>query len=239
MPFEKPFKETYDAGELVYGLENERKGLMKKFGLDGPNMRTVDLTTINNYTTTGNEKASLDSKIQFARGPMKLSEKETRDEIDRFNTALKQHGKYATAVDWEPGKLKGDAASQAENEAWRRKCKGGLYYACFVKQSHVHFCVDGMNFEEVVKKNYVKEGNPVDVKDSATGAKFRAITNAELRWIYRNRDHDEVKKHVQFWTQNVGNWSTCEPPWTADAATWSQYKPSHSKNVHGREDDAL
>jgi hypothetical protein len=237
MPFEMPYKETYDPGDLVYGLEKERKSLMTKFGLDGPNMRTVDLTTINNYSTTSNEKSSLDVKLQFAQG-MKLTEKETRDEIDKFNTALASHGKYASAVGWDPGKLKGDARDQAENEAWRRKCKGGLYYACFVKRSHVHFCLDGMNVEEVVKKNYVKDSTPIDVKDSATGAKFRAITNAELRWIFRNREHKEVSDHVQFWKQESSAWKTCEPPWVTDSSTWSQYKPVHKKNVHGRDDDA-
>lgn len=240
VPFDEPYKTTYEAGELVYGLGKPRGALMSEhFKLSGPNIRTVDLSTINNYATTGDEKGSLDSKLKYARGwddPMK---KAAREEMDRFNTSLKSHGKYGSAVDWQGTGLKGSERDRAENRAWRQKCKGGLYYACFIAKTHIHFCLEGVNCEQVVKKSFVdREGTPIDVVDK--DGKFRAITNAELRWLYRNRDHVEVSSRVQFWRKEA-DWVACAPPWTGTGEKlWSQYQPRRRHNVHGRapEDDA-
>ena len=54
--------------------------------------------------------------------------------------------------------------------------------------------------------------------------KYRNITNAELRWIYRNQKVQGVRDHVQFWFEL----KPCPPPWVmGDEAVknlWKAYK---------------
>lgn len=234
MPLEPEYTDKYEEGDLVYGLESERKDLMAtKFKLSGPNIRTVSLATINNYATTWDEKQTVDSKVLYARPP--IDEAAYREEIRKFNETLKSHGKYGTAVDWKAEKSD-PLRDTKENEAWRKKCKGGLYYACFVAKKNVHFCVEGMDMPAVVNKTArSKEDNPLDIVEGEK--KMRAVTNAELRWIYRNKEHEDVKKHIQFWKKDHDSWAPCAPPWADDAKLWGSYIPKRAKNVHGRDDD--
>ncbi|MBD9355908.1 hypothetical protein [Methylomonas albis] len=238
MPFTKPFKDVYDEGDLVYGLGKPRGRLMsEKFKLSGPNIRTVDQSTINNYATTGDEQSAYESKLQYAQGWDDKKQASARKNIENFNSALKDHGKYGTAVGWET-KEKGLLRDAQENQAWRRKCKGGLYYACFVKQSHVHFCLEEMKLDEVAaKKSTNHDGDLLDIDSTNPELKMRAITSTELRWVYRNRDHGEVQRHIQFWKFNGREWEPCDPPWITDPQPWAQYKPKYKNNVHGRIED--
>jgi hypothetical protein len=70
--------------------------------------------------------------------------------------------------------------------------------------------------EAITEKNWDNEspkGTPWDQK-------VRAITNAELRWIYRHRKEADVAKRVQFWSGGA----PCKPPWEQDpniAALWN------------------
>jgi hypothetical protein len=67
------------------------------------------------------------------------------------------------------------------------------------------------------------EGPEYDSGKPGWVKKTRAITNAELRWIYRNRAKSGVQEHVQFWL----NGSPCAPPWEHSdeiKALWAQYK---------------
>ena len=88
MPFETPYKETYTPGELVYGLGKPRGSLMsEKFGLTGPNIRTVDLSTIDDYATTGDEKASHRRKKRAPRSGSSTARRRATG-----NTALRLGG---------------------------------------------------------------------------------------------------------------------------------------------------
>jgi hypothetical protein len=241
MPFEPPFREKYEVGDLVYGLGKPRAALMKdRFNLAGPNIRTVDQSTINNYATTGDEQSSYENKLNFARGWDDTQKDNARTNVGNFNSELGQHGKYRTAVNWKTTDT-GKVRDAQENRAWRRKCKGGLYYVCFVKQTHVHFCLEEMKLDEVASKTSTNdEGEKLDIDDSNPELKMRAITSTELRWVYRNRMHGEVKRHIQFWKlNNLKKWEPCLPPWVTDPLIWAQYKPKYKNNVHGRLDDPL
>lgn len=161
-----------------------------------------------------------------------------------FWAALRKfkNGKYATAMDYKrAGTTPADDA--AENDAWRKKCKGGIYHGTHVLNKTVHFCLSleqktndvvtgytDMDFSAVVKKT-----SPTDTPATATH-KLRLITPAELRWVYRHRDDESVKKNIQFWTHGaeLDKWTPCGPPWEKDdpsKALWASYKPK-SASVH-------
>jgi hypothetical protein len=161
-------------------------------------------------------------------------------------------GKYASALTFKRSDAPRHTADSAENSAWRKKCKGGIYYGTHVLNSTVHFCLSleektgdkvtgycDMDFSAVVSKT-----SPTDTPATATKEnKIRLITPAELRWVYRHRDDASVQKNVQFWTHEkmTGDdmsWVACGPPWEKDAEAtqlWSSYKPK-STNVHALSD---
>ena len=161
-------------------------------------------------------------------------------------------GKYASALTFKRSDAPDGTADSAENSAWRKKCKGGIYYGTHVLDCTVHFCLSleqktgnkvtgycDMDFAAVVKKS-----SPTDTPATATKEnKIRLITPAELRWVYRHRDNASVQKNVQFWTHGTMtgddmSWVACGPPWEKDAEAaelWSSYKPK-STSVHAKAD---
>lgn len=75
----------------------------------------------------------------------------------------------------------------------------------------VHFILDGINLKTLVQKLSL---DPLD--------DHKPFTGCELRWIYRNRYHEKVKKNVQFWLDG----RPTVAPWlrTSDAAfLWEDY----------------
>ena len=50
-------------------------------------------------------------------------------------------GKYASALTFKRSDAPVDTADSAENSAWRKKCKGGIYYGTHVLDCTVHFCL--------------------------------------------------------------------------------------------------
>jgi hypothetical protein len=165
-----------------------------------------------------------------------------------FWKTLETHnnGKYASALKFKRKDAAKGTADSAENSAWRKKCKGGIYYGTHVLKQTVHFCLSleikandkvtgfkDMDFSAVVKKT-----SPTDTAPDTTTGKIRLITPAELRWIYRHREDESVKENIQFWTHVSSDaateWKACGPPWEKDQGAkelWASYKPK-STNVH-------
>lgn len=93
-----------------------------------------------------------------------------------------------------------------ENSANKQRSKVGL--ALLAHHSiPVHFALDLLNMEEVVKKSYPGE----------TATK-RVITNAELRFVFRYRDNVKIKNSVQFWLDKVA----VVPPWDEQSTLYNE-----------------
>ena len=127
----------------------------------------------------------------------------THTSDQEFLEFVAQHQKYQSAV-----------SSKSTNEAVRRKCKAGLDWAAS-KGKTVHFALDNLDLNAVIHKA-TKGGNP-DRTATDTSPKNRAITGAELRWIYRNRYRQDVQQCIQFWVEGA----PCPPPWQADVTMTS------------------
>jgi hypothetical protein len=201
MPFHPPFREAAKPNDLVYGLAKPRTDYRQncpgfKEGFD----------VINNYRITQDDMKN---------------HPEAPEREDEFLQHVAQHPKYSSILkkDFDPW---GNPIDLHENEKIRRKCKAGLNWGTHDSQgTHVHFVLDSIGQEDVVKKSY---WSSVNGGDSGTGdLKERAVTNAELRWIFRNRHDPQVAERVQFWK----DMKPTLPPWEIDTlrSTWETYQP--------------
>ena len=218
MPFEKAnFKSEYTPGDLFYGQAGPRNSFMKKIvpaAFQGPAHGTI----INQYDIG-----------DIAHGAKLPPEQEA------FAEHIRNHGKYSMALNNE--KMVRGGANEDNKKLWRRKSKAGLSWAATVPGKTVHFCLDGYEeYVSVVHKQFDGETNN-DAKNVPFFDKSRAITNAELRWIYRNRDVPAVAETIQFWRDG----KPCCPPWVGHAQdrpnedgedrfgseeVWKLYKPA-------------
>lgn len=139
--------------------------------------------------------------------------------------ALAEHAKYRSCIDAD------------SNEAARRKCKGGIDWAVKAKRQ-IHFLLDWLDITAIVEKKKVAGYSMAGVIRTAEGKDERAITGAELRWIYRNRRAQEVQDYVQFWIAG----KPCLPPWVEDVPMgggefysknlWAGYIPRSEQQVN-------
>jgi hypothetical protein len=127
--------------------------------------------------------------------------------------------------------------TESEQHAWRTKSKAGLNWA-ISSGNHVHFILDDLNMKEVAEKTNTK-GNPDQPQGKAPLGtlqkdKVRTITNAELRWIYRHKDHSDVKDLVHFWLADKPCCPPRYPAWDSGKGkkvsgdiAWQGYAPTH------------
>lgn len=97
-----------------------------------------------------------------------------------------------------------DGESQATELLWKRGSKLGIEIVARSEQVKLHFVLDDINMEEVVRKS---------------GRYGESITASELRYAYRNWNRLEGKVH--FYDAFV----EVEAPWVKDSALWNSYKP--------------
>jgi hypothetical protein len=126
------------------------------------------------------------------------------------------------------------------NARFRRTSKAGLQWGLLVKKWNVHFIVNDLDFRDAATKpTKDKDGKPLPKGTSAGNKDSRRITYCELRWLYRHREFDIVKKNVQFWRYEEKpdpHFVAIKAPWVDDPKLWSQYNP---KNRHILQDYAL
>ncbi|OGO59659.1 MAG: hypothetical protein A2V85_12180 [Chloroflexi bacterium RBG_16_72_14] len=202
MPFNAPWRD-FEKGDLVYGIEGEWNTGRARFFTEQKLGDGPKFARIDDYPV-------LASEMQHMRG-------RRPPEAKAFVKALGGHPKYGGAV-----------SGEDDNAAVRWKSKGGLYWAIMVDPGiHVHFVLDGIEQEAVVQKSY--QGTISDVGAHEDPGKTRSVTGSELRWVYRNREHERVQERVQFWLKN----KQCAPPWHGNGAPlWAQYQPRKDYNIH-------
>lgn len=159
-----------------------------------------------------------------------------------FCNTVVNHPKYRTASVDPHLLVKGRATSQ-----WyidkpiniNRKSKAALNWLSQYKKNYnlIHFILDDINIEQVIKKNNIADcvfkdfdelllykineakANNLATKDidqlqydqsyNNESYKSRDIIGSELRWIYRHREDPNVKKSVRFWYA----FKPCCAPW--------------------------
>ena len=139
--------------------------------------------------------------------------KETLTDAERaigFKVFLEKHKKYNILERHEKKPYRPDKS--VENICLSRTSKAGLEFQIMEREGRVFFCVDELveSIPEIAqKKSY--QGN--------------SITASELRWLYRHRDHPNVKENVKFCLN--GEFISQEKVFSL--AGWETYHPKSSK----------
>jgi len=150
---------------------------------------------------------------------------------------IKRNQDYLNAFSKLPEKYTKSAINDGQKDyyAIRRKCKSILYWQLITKGLRVQFVVSGLDLEAVPQKEIVSSQIRTGRKSSEETNKNDGITDAELRWVFRNRNVDLVQKGVQFWKTSTGErYGTpipCEAPWDMPAyqGAWKEYGLSIEK----------
>jgi hypothetical protein len=198
--------------------------------------KLVQLIRVSEYLMTDaefqgaiNQVKKLYGRGLFFTGKAKRKIDEIQHLMTGYRSALQNHSKYRDYLGMTAADLLKSVARV--NQLWRKKSKGGLYYACFFSPNDivVHYCLDGLDLDKVIGKSVSSIDTP---STHAPVNKQRAITSSELRWIYRNRYIPNVRERIQFWRPNLaGFYVPCTPPWEwpiAEGGDWSQYKPTNA-----------
>jgi len=197
MPFSPAlFRTQYGVGDLFYGLAKQRDALMTHLNVPFDHAAGA---RINSYDV----------------GDVSSPAQARPSENAQFKQWLGVHAKYGKVV---------DLPTNYEWRHWRQKSKGGIEWATKTANKHVHFCLDGMMDPGIMYAITQKCWDNESPKGTPWDQKVRAITNAELRWIYRHRKEADVAARVQFWSNNAA----CIPPWEQGSVLgdlWNAYKP--------------
>jgi hypothetical protein len=231
MPFQRPWA-SIERGDLIFGLWPAKHEFKPKDGSDKDLAMPVTFF-----------RCDLDDVIE---APM-LRPPGNED----FLRNLLKHPKYHAIVNapttaahpanFVPPRIgerpkKNADYLRRENAFLRAKSKGVLWWATTVALRKVHFVLDYVDMDAVVRKNQAHHVGSRDQnfitaeqpqgKAGPGESKYRVITNAELRWVYRHRSLPAVRELVQFWSK--GN--QCAPPWEQFgwARLWRRhYLPTH------------
>jgi hypothetical protein len=151
------------------------------------------------------------------------------------------------------------AAPYQWNARFKRTSKAGLFWALFVKGYNVHFIVDkNLDYGEVVGGSKHGQGYktlqyhaqyPTDAVGSSpdtTDVEEKRITYAELRWLYRYREHATVAQRVQFWENmsTAQEYKAVPAPWSTKSdlrksSSWARYKPQMTPRTSDDDDMAV
>jgi hypothetical protein len=241
MPFNAPFKTTFTAGDLLYGLATTRSKLALRLG--------TDILTVGGPATVDQyRKSTMEVLSKTDRRAWKtfLVDNERHPRYGRYRQAIRSHGN-----DEEAFASRVNAISQ--NAAWRAKSKFGMEWTIQHQRGHVHFILDDLDMAAVITKThtFTDQHGTVLAQDSPRGKapagtdKERTITHSELRWIYRNRLNLGVQARVQFWRTVGGIVQPCGPPWENTTLTttmpsgrvltwshaWRAYRPTTERTT--------
>ncbi|EFF0785340.1 type III secretion effector GogB [Escherichia albertii] len=189
----------FQPGDIVYGLNKERNRVITLVE-SIYNLSRKDIITQNTLT---------DAVWRGMDGPVFSKDEviaERLNDVQRgisFRDFLLQHPRY---------NITDSKFSDLSNEdMWMKTSKAGLEFQTKLRDRRVIFLADCLidTVSEIVAKKG-KYGN--------------AITAHELRWVYRNRNDDQVKNNVKFFLK--GQAISHEDVFTKPG--WEQYTPKNS-----------
>jgi hypothetical protein len=228
MPTIKPFSKELLSTDMIFGTIKgiaslyevyKEQGVPVDKGNKGSSFAITDKVLVQNEKRISTPGSGF-SKAGIARN---------QEYLNAFNKLPK---KYENSL----------KAKQSEDpHQTRRKCKSILYWQLIIKGLRVQFVVSGLDLKAVPNKQIClssTEGNIIyseKGRSSKVSEKESAITDAELRWVFRNREVANVQKGVQFWKTSTpdryGLPIPCEAPWDMEGSkeAWKEYELSVQK----------
>ncbi|MBI6550573.1 hypothetical protein [Xenorhabdus lircayensis] len=204
MPFKPPFTKNFSPGDLIYGLQLQRTIYATLLRIEiSSDQYNVRASTVDQYVVPREIGIRKTGLRQFYNMTLPKNLPYFQDFLDY----LSEHPKYRTALTY---------PNEHPPRISDRKCKGSLSWITIgnnnlTKDMHIHFILDDIDMEYVVNKR------------EYPGAESN-VTASELRWIFRNKEHPQVKRKIQFWV----NLMPTIPPWEESGAElWRKYIPSN------------
>ena len=231
MPIVQPFLEIDElqSTDMVFGTQNGIDSLYKVYA-----EKSVRVDKGNKGADFAIKQSVLNKNTKnVPTDPNKLSQATYSAE------GIKRNQEYLNAFPQLPAKYVNsitakESITTGNSRMIRRKCKSILYWQLIVNSLRVQFVVSGLDLKAVPNKQIRLESKET-IEYSEKGAsskennKDKAITDAELRWVFRNREVAQVQKGVQFWksstTVRYGPPIPCAAPWDMPEyqAAWKEY----------------
>jgi hypothetical protein len=224
MPIIGQFSDELLSTDLIFGTSNGIGSLYKiydekKVPVDNGN-KGASFATNQKVLDQNKNKIGKESK----KGPQEqFSEPGTNRNKQYLDAFPKLPKKYADSANNDAFK---------DPRAIRRKCKSILYWQLILKRLRVQFVVSGLDLEAIPQKQIVANQKRTGRLSSDKSNKNEGITDAELRWVFRNRNVPTVQTGIQFWKtsteERYGRPTPCEAPWDMPAyqAAWKEYELS-------------
>ncbi|MBS7699094.1 MULTISPECIES: hypothetical protein [unclassified Chelatococcus] len=200
MPFEPPFKQGFNPGDIFFGLGTFTICKLKTYGhIISPDL-DQQLLNIKRYLINGEKKTRF-----------------TPSDNSEFVAGILEHEKYRKATD----------LSYPDFIRWRKKSKFGLYwYTRGESSAAVHFFLDQMNLKAVIKKkhgeDYVDElgGKHRSITGSELRWIYRNRHDPQVQksvQFWRNGLPDYAPWDARFWQS------------PSDFYSWKYYWPRSAK----------
>jgi hypothetical protein len=230
MPTIEPFSDELLTTDMIFGTEKGIDSLIeiykdKNVHVDNGNKGATFLTSEN----------ALSRKKPDNKGYSKDGIARNKDYVQAFSELPT---KYVNSIKSEQSITTGKGSY-----AIRRKCKSILHWQLILKGLRVQFVVSGLDLNAVPNKQIRLPKEIIEYSQKGASSskdnKDKAITDAELRWVFRNRNVDQVRKGVQFWKSSTGDRygkpTICEAPWDMPAyqSAWKEYGLSIEKKRSG------
>ncbi|EON0385512.1 type III secretion protein GogB, partial [Escherichia coli] len=189
----------FREGDIVYGLSSPREKLVNSIKLVN-DFSKKDIITQNTLTNA----------VWDPRTPRKYKQdpliKRALNEHERgikFKQHLKSHNNYNVTM--------ADLSVYNRDKLWAKTSKAGLEFQTLTRNKTVIFCAD-----EII--------NSLKLIANKSDGYGQSITASELRWIYRNKDNDQIMKNIKFYLR--GKEIPAEK--ILGAPEWKDYKPKYS-----------
>jgi hypothetical protein len=219
MPFGSKFSQprAYKAGDFIFGL-NDAVNKFKQKHVSGKSGPSDAVVTVRQFTNV------IDDIGRFSDDRF--------DQNYAYLDSMLNHPKYHSAVVSRDLGIftKEQPGGEGSNESFRRKSKGALNFLVS-QEKYIHFILDGLEIDDVAEKqNFVnKQDKSPQLVSSGGPPKYRDVTGAELRWIFRHKDDPATQKCVQFWLKD----NFCAAPWEMQEyqQAWTEYGLKSAKKT--------
>lgn len=209
------FKDFYTDGDLLYGLAQPRQLLRGQLNAFPNNERVCIMDQLSpwpvvpppapeNINANAYNQAQSEFYATEVNNNMQMHQYVLDNQHDGVQNAIASGNRYtgnfvyACSITPEGNEPMSnyELARQSMNGFVSRKCKGGIF-SNTKNQKHIHFCIAGIDMEQVISK---KGERIINTDDGEIGTKKSAFyTSKELRYVYRNKEHPNFQKNIQFW----------------------------------------
>ncbi len=220
-------EDKFEQGDKFYGLSKQRISYMKAVKEKHPNATNLVIDNLNNlFIGTGAVVNNWDLEPNYF--PINHA---YNLEAGKFKLFIEAHNKYNPSktpgvIDKVGREYDDEDLKKIRSNAFirvGRASKAGIEFTTLARDRKVHFVLDGLDLGAVAQKipfieiRHIKEGTApanAELARNNRGGTLKDVTGQELRFLYRNRDNQEMMNNVIFWKDKQivkAPWESSEP----------------------------